>query len=355
MKVIKAFGPQDLRIVEVATPEPGPGQILIKVRASGICGSDKWIWSVGQAIDDVVGHEVAGEVTALGTNVTSFSVGDRVMVNNVGGCGDCSACRAGAFVLCICREKSPGDVNNGYGEYVVAPAVNCAKILPGLDFIDGALIMDNWGTPYAGLLRGGASLYGTGVNSAGVNGAGFSGVGPGIDVLINGCGPIGQAAISLAKAFGAYVIATDPIPWRREVALKSGANVVVAPEELTKAAHKLTNGLGVHLVLECSGDGNAYQHCFESLRNQGTIVTIGENAEFTFRPSDQVLRRALSVVGTWYSTMAQAGELMQLALQNRINVKSFLTHKVSLEEVPGLFGSIVARDPGMMKCVVVFD
>jgi len=334
MKVLKVFGPQDLRVVELPMPEPAPGWVRVKVRASGICGSDKPMWYAEKETDRIAGHEAAGEVEKLGDGVTSLAVGDRVMINAVIGCGECPACRAGVFVSChdMSRIKT---VDNGFGEYLVAPARNCMRILPGLDFVDGALIMDNWGTPYGGIKRGRVQQ--------------------GMDVLVSGCGPIGQAAVGLLKAMGVYVIAVDPVAWRRQFALRNGADVAIAPEQLPEAAKRLTNGAGVAAVLECSGNGAAYENCLKALRTGGDLVTIGEHAEYLLRPSEQVLRRSLGILGTWYSTLPQAGELMQLALQGRINVRSTLTHTISLDQVPELFGSIVNCDEGFMKCMIVFD
>ena len=300
MKVIKAFGPGDLRVAEVPMPEPGPGYVRVKVRASGICGSDKWLWFVQGETNSVAGHEVSGEVEKLGEGVTGLSVGDRVMINNVGGCGICPNCRAGEFVLCPSWDGSL-DVNNGFGEYVAAPARNCMRLLPDFDFIDGALIMDNWGTPYGGTER--------------------SNIKPGMDVLVSGCGPIGQAAVALSTAKGAYVIAVDPNSYRRELALKNGAKFAFSPEELPEAAKKITDGLGVHTILECSGNGKAYANCLKSLRIGGNLTAIGEHAEYQINSSD-LIRRKLSISGTWYSTMRQAGEIMQLALQKRINLRN---------------------------------
>ncbi|MCL1794328.1 MAG: zinc-binding dehydrogenase [Oscillospiraceae bacterium] len=333
MKVIKAFGPRDLRVVETPVPEPGPGHVRVKVRASGICGSDKWLWSVKGKTESVAGHEIAGEVDKLGEGVTAFSPGDRVMVNNVVGCGACPACRAGEFVLCPFWNGSQ-DVNNGFGEYVAAPTRNCMRLLPGFDFIDGSLIMDNWGTPYGALQR-------VGIKS-------------GFDVLVNGCGPIGQAAVALCAAMGAYVIAAEPLPYRRETALRNGAKAVFSPEELPEAAKKMTNGAGVHTVLECSGNGKAYANCLNSLRIGGNLVSIGEHAEFSV-DSSELIRRRLSIGGSWYSAMWQAGEFMQLAAQKRIDLRCFLTHTVKLDEVPEIFGSVVGFGDGLIKCMIVFD
>jgi len=327
MKVVRPFGPQDLRIVEVPIPEPGPGHVRIKVRASGICGSDKWVWNSGPS-GGVAGHEVAGEVDKLGDDVHALNVGDRVMINNVGGCGDCQACRAGAFTLCR-NWTGALDVNNGFGEYLIAPIRNCMKLLPELDFVDGALIMDNWGTPYGGIKRAGITR--------------------GMDVIVNGCGPIGQAAVGICKAFGAYVIAVDPNKWRREYALKNGADIALSPEELPFTDYV------IDVVLECSGYGPSYDNCLKSLKHEGTLVAIGEHAEVSFNSSDLIVRRSLKIVGSWYSTMPQGAELMQLAASGQINLKSFVTKIVKLEDVPNVFGQIMACDEGWLKCMIVFD
>ena len=335
MKVMKAFGPQDLRVVDAPPPEPGPGYVRVRVRASGICGSDKGIWNVSGPMDGVAGHEVAGDVDKLGEGVTSLAVGDRVMVNNVGGCGDCPACRAGAFPLCP-NYTGALDVNNGFGEYLASPARNCLRIPEGLDYVDGALIMDNWGTPYGAIQRAGNVRVGA-------------------DVLVSGCGPIGQAAVSLSKALGAFVIAVDPIDWRRSLALKNGADLAFAPDELPQAARNATNGLGVGTALECSGNGKAYDNCIKSLRHGGNLITIGEHAEYMLHPSDQLIRRSLGILGTWYSTMPSAAEVARMALRGQINIKAFLTHTISLEEASKMFGRIVNCEDGILKCVIVFD
>jgi threonine dehydrogenase-like Zn-dependent dehydrogenase len=255
------------------------------------------------------------------------------MVNNVVGCGKCPACRAGEFVLCPFWNGSQ-DVNNGFGEYVVAPVRNCMRLLPGFDYVDGSLIMDNWGTPYGAIQR--------------------SGIAPGTDVLVNGCGPIGQAAAALSTAMGAYVMVAEPLAYRRETALRNGAKAAFSPDELPDAVKQMTNGLGVHTVLECSGDGKAYANCLASLRIGGNLISIGEHAEFCINSSD-LIRRRLTIGGSWYSTMPQAGEMMGLASQKRVDLRCFLTHCVKLEEVPKIFESVVGFGDGLVKCMIVFD
>ena len=334
MKVIQGFGPGDLRVVKVPVPSPAEGQVLVKVRASGICGSDKWIWYVKEHTTKVAGHEIAGEVVELGKGVSSLSVGDRVIVNNVGGCGSCPACRAGAFVLCEHWDGSK-DVNNGYGEYAVAPARNCQALDPRLSFTEGALLMDNWGTPYGGIRR--------------------MSVRPGDIVVVFGLGPIGQAAVSLLKKLKhAYVVGVDPVPFRRGHAIAMGADLALSPDEDVAGRVKaIGDGVGGHFVMECSGHGKAYETGLSLLRIGGVFVCIGEEAEYGLRPSENVLRRALTVQGSWYSTMPQGYELQRLAASGEIEPTAFLTHRVqSLEALPEMFGNIIGCQDGLLKCVI---
>ena len=184
MKVLKPFAPGDLRVVDAPEPEPGEGWVKIAVRASGICGSDKWYWRSGPT-DVVAGHEVAGEVTALGPGVRHLAEGDRVAVNNAVGCGHCAECRARRFVRCMRR---PGrDVDNGFSEFLIAPERNCLVLDDAVDYVAGSLVLDNWGTPYAAL--------------------NWASVREGDDVVVTGCGPIGLGSVGIAKLSGAYVIA----------------------------------------------------------------------------------------------------------------------------------------------------
>ncbi len=333
MKVVRAFGPQDLRVVEEPIPAPGTGEVLLRVRASGICGSDKWYWFVPAYSQAVAGHEACGEVVATGAGVHGLHEGDRVAVNNVVGCGHCPACRAGAFVRCPNWDGSQ-DVNHGYSEYLVAPARNCLKLHGSLSFLQGCLIMDNWGTPYAALQRL-PEVAGT-------------------DMLVSGCGPVGLAAVALAAAMGAAVLAVDPVAERRAAALALGAREALEPGDgLPERVRERTDGLGVHSVLECSGSSRAYEPGLRALRIGGNLVTIGEHAEYVLKPSELVLRRHLGILGSFYSTMAQGAQVQRMAVSGDIRLEDLVSHTVSLQQVPGIFGQVVAMGGGIRKCVIL--
>lgn len=334
MKVVKAFSPKDLRLVEGPDPVPGNGEVLIEVRASGICGSDKWYWNVTDPTDFVAGHEVSGEVIALGPGVHRLKPGDRVAVNNVVGCGKCAACRAGQFVRCA--HRSGNDVNNGFGELVTAPERNCLLLHDNIDYEAGCLIFDNWGTPFAAISRGDVKN--------------------GDDVVVTGCGPIGQAAISLSKTLGAYVIAVDPLPYRREAAKRMGADATLSPDEKTVSTiQDLTNGDGAGTIIECSGKSSAYDLGLSALRIGGTLVSVGEHAQVDWRPSDNVIRKHLNILGSWYTTMHQGRLVQDLMVQGKIAPSAFVTHRITLERVPYIFGKVFDCTDDILKAVILME
>lgn len=331
MKTVKAFGPQDLRVVEVPDPVAGPGEVVIAVKVCGICGSDKWFWRVSEPTDYVAGHEVAGEVIAVGPDVFRLQAGDRVAVNNVKGCGQCAACRAGKFTHC---PHSIEHMGHGFSERVAVPERNCLRLNPTISYEVGSLIFDMWGTPFGALQR--------------------AAVTSGDDVIVFGCGPIGLAAVALAKQRGAYVIAVEPHAYRREVALRAGANAALSPDDGALADIKrLTSGVGASTVIECSGKAAAYYLAFAALRMGGTLVSVGEGAQVDFRPSEMVIHKHLNLLGALYSTMDQGQQVQNLILQEQIDPLRFSTHRFGLDELPAVFGQVVDCTDGILKSVMV--
>ena len=330
MKVLKPFAPGDLRVVDAPEPEPGEGWVKIAVRASGICGSDKWYWRSGPT-DVVAGHEVAGEVTALGPGVRHLAEGDRVAVNNAVGCGHCAECRARRFVRCMRR---PGrDVDNGFSEFLIAPERNCLVLDDAVDYVAGSLVLDNWGTPYAAL--------------------NWASVREGDDVVVTGCGPIGLGSVGIAKLSGAYVIALDPLEYRRDAAVRMGADVVLEPGDgAADAIRELTSGEGASVVVECSSKAASYATALDALRMRGRLVSVGEHAEFTLRPSEHMIRKNLSIIASWYTTMGEGEAVQRLMVERRIEPKAFVTHVVSLDEAPEAFRRVIECTDGVIKTVI---
>jgi len=242
-------------------------------------------------------------------------------------------CAEGAFTLCSNRTGRD-DVNDGFCGYVVAPLRNCLVLDPALDYVAGCLLFDQWGTPFAAVERAAVTAADT--------------------VAVTGLGPIGLGAVKCAALRGARVIALDPVGYRREMALALGADAALDPtaEAVTAKLKELTGG-GPTVALECSGSGKAYAVQLGALRPRGRLVSVGEHAEFTFHPSQDVLRRNLAILGSWYTTMPQGAGVQRLMVQGAIPAKALVTHTVSLEEAPSAFARAVDMTDGVVKTVIV--
>jgi threonine dehydrogenase-like Zn-dependent dehydrogenase len=224
-------------------------------------------------------------------------------------------------------------VNNGFGEYAVAPERNCLKLSPGTGYEAGCLIFDNWGTPFAAISR--------------------TGLKRGDRALIFGCGPIGLAAVSLCASIKASVLAVDPVEFRRKAAVALGAWRALPPEETGGSAPGLSGWGKADLVIDCSGKAPAYAAGLAALRTGGTFVCVGEGAEYPIRPSETLIRNQLTMLGSWYSTMRQGAEVQRLMRAGKIrDPSSFVTHRLSLDEVPGFFGGFVDCAAGILKPVI---
>jgi threonine dehydrogenase-like Zn-dependent dehydrogenase len=331
MKAVKAFGPKDLRIIDTPKIPPMPGEVMVAVRACGVCGSDKWYWEVKEPIDMIAGHEAAGEVAAVGEGVSRLKVGDRVAVNNVRGCGHCAACQAGWFTGCTSPIEH---MNHGFSEFITIPERNCLLLHEDISCEQGCLIFDNWGTPYAAMKR--------------------LTIKTGDFVVVSGCGPIGLAASILARLRGARVFAMDPIAYRREAALQLGAEKAFAPtHDSANELKKLAFGNGVDVVLECSGKPSAYEIALQSIKNGGTLVAIGEGARFELNVSEIMIAKHLNFIGSLYSGIDDGAKVQEMMVNKLFDPLCLVTHKYVLEDLPKVFGDIFECREGLLKTIVV--
>jgi threonine dehydrogenase-like Zn-dependent dehydrogenase len=333
MKAVIPFGPKDMRMIELPDPDPQVGEVLIAVKGSGICGSDKWIWNATEKIEKVFGHEVAGEVVALGPEVKSLRVGDRVAVHNEISCGKCPACRSGSFISCP-SWKEGISVNGGFGELVAAPARNCLRLADQVDYESACMIFDNFGTPYSALQTARVAL--------------------GDDVIIAGLGPIGLAAVILARLQGAFVIAIDPIAYRREKALQLGANLAIPPGAGTvEIIRQYTDGLGARVAIECSGHKSSYPLLLSALRWKGIMVTVGGGGHIELDVDTSLIALALSISGSNYSTMADARQVHELFRSGKVDPRVLVTHRGPLAELPNLLSLVCEQPERVLKSVIL--
>ncbi|CUX37836.1 zinc-dependent alcohol dehydrogenase family protein [Clostridium sp. C105KSO13] len=309
-------------------PVPGHGQVLLKMKAASLCGSDlKYIYfehtdkTGGARYDNVIaGHEPSGQVVSVGEGVTDFKEGDKVVVYHIQGCGYCDECKKGFFINCQQpQRRAYGWQRDGaLAEYMVADTSTCMHLPDFLTYEDGAMIACGFGTAYQGLLR--ANVSGRDI------------------VMVMGLGPVGQAAIMLAKAMGAKAIGVDISPERLEMAKRIGADEVVqGGEHAVSEVMNLTDGKGVEAAVDCSGSSIGRHQCLEAARMWGNVVFLGEQGTVTFEPSPLLLHKNLTLHGSWVTSVGNMERLVEFLDRKKIHPSDIITHRFPLKETDKAF------------------
>jgi L-iditol 2-dehydrogenase len=333
MKVARGVGQVELR--DIPEPEAGPGQVKIAVRAAGICGTDLHIYKdeFRSFPPVVLGHEVAGEVVALGEGVHGVVLGERVTTETYfATCGTCGYCRTGHANLCLSRRSIGSAVNGGFTSYVVVPAHNVHPLPANVDFAAGALT-----EPLACVVHG---VFG-----------GYSGartVAPGDVAVIAGPGAIGLLTLQVVKAAGATVImlGAHGDEQRLELARALGADRVLnvqaeAPDALVAAY--TPEGLGADVVYECSGAGPAAQQLLTLVRRGGRYVQIGLFGRPIAWDLDQVCFRELTVTGSNASVPAAWTRALQLLQSGQVRTAPLITAQYEVAEWEAAFAAFEHR------------
>ncbi len=319
MKAAVLHGPLDLRMEDVALPTLSRNQVLVKIRASGICGSDVNIYT-GRTYEGVFpfvpGHEWSGDVEEVGEAVTTLKKGDRVVGETVVGCGVCDKCKVGANPN-FCRSptiygfqpQSPG----GYAEYVVRDESNLSRLPPSLSHEQGCLV-----EPLTVAYNAVWGLAG--------------GVEPSQTVVVFGAGPVGLLALAVVKGSRARAISVDPIEMRRALALKLGADEVIDPVNQDAVAEilKLTGGHGADLALEASGSDQARSTVFDAVDTSSRIVLIGQTMMKKIPiEMEKLVAKGLTVKGAQGSP-GMFPRTIEFFQRNQTDLTSIISHRFPL-------------------------
>jgi threonine dehydrogenase-like Zn-dependent dehydrogenase len=289
----------DLR--EFPDPEPGPGQVLLAMRASTICGSDIRAIYREHAQGDpaemyqgvVAGHEPAGEVVAVGPGAVRLAVGDRVCVYHISGCGQCDSCVRGFQISCSSPRRAAygWQRDGGHADLILAEERDCVVLPDFVSFLDGACVACGFGTAYEGLIRARVS---------------------GRDALaVVGLGPVGLAAGLLGGKLGAVPrVGLDPSPERRALAMRLGAvDAAFAPDEVEAA--RAVSGAGVDVAIDCSGSEPGRETAIALVREWGRVVLVGEgNAMTVPEVSPTLIHPSITIIGSWVTSIANMRELV---------------------------------------------
>ncbi|MFB6420917.1 MULTISPECIES: alcohol dehydrogenase AdhP [Bradyrhizobium] len=322
--IVKQFG-KPLVIEDVAVPQPGPGEVLVKVKACGVCHTDLHAasgdWPVKPVPPFIPGHEVAGTVAALGVGVKNLKVGDAVGVAWLhDACMACEYCETGWETLCEHQHNTGYSVNGGFAEYVIASAAFAAKLPATVDFAAIAPILCAGVTTYKGLKETEAR--------------------PGEWVVISGVGGLGHVAIQYAKAMGLKVAAVDIADDKLELARETGADLAVNAL-VAGAVDKVlaATGGGAHGVLVTAVSTAAFAQALKMVRRKGTVSLVGlPPGEFPTPIFDVVLKR-ITVRGSIVGTRRDLDEAVAFAADGK--VKAEVT-KVPLAQINEVFDRMKA-------------
>ncbi|MCL4704961.1 alcohol dehydrogenase AdhP [bacterium] len=303
--VVHKFG-QPLSLEEVIVPRPGPGQILVKIVASGVCHTDLHAadgdWPVKPTLPFIPGHEGVGYVAALGEGVTLVKEGDRVGVPWLhSACGVCDYCITGWETLCPHQQNTGYSVNGGYAEYVLAPAAYVGRIPQGLDFAIAAPVMCAGVTTYKGLKETDTK--------------------PGEWVVIVGIGGLGHMAVQYARVMGKHVAAVDIADDKLELARSLGAELTVNAKTQDAVAAIQKQIGGAHGVLISAVSPTIFRQGLAMLRSGGTCALVGlPPGDFPTPIFDVVLKR-LTIRGSIVGTRKDLEESLQFAAEGKIKPK----------------------------------
>ena len=318
MRVAMYYNNRDVRLEEMAVPKIGPGELLVRVRASGICGSDLMEWYRIKKAPLVLGHEIAGEVVEAGADVTQFQVGDRVFVAHHVPCGQCRYCRAGHQSVCDLLRTTHFDPG-GFAEYVRVPAINVElgtlRLPDEMSFEEGSFI-----EPLACVVRAQR----------------FARLAAGQTVLVIGSGISGLLHVQLARARGAArVLATDISDFRLKAAVRFGADAAVhGSEDVSARLASLNDGRLADLVIVCTAAMPAIQQAVRSIDRGGTLLFFAPTPAGVDVPIPlfDFWRDEIAVVTSYAGSGEDLVESIGLIRSRQVRVAEMITHRLPLFE-----------------------
>lgn len=345
MRGVVLPGNSTVEFRELPIPSPGPGQVLVQMKASSICGSDiRAIYREHLGVGDeayrnvVAGHEPCGEIVAVGPGTKRFTVGDRVVLYHISGCGVCEDCHAGYMISCHSKQRAAygWQRDGGHAPFLLAEENTCIALPDNLTFVDGALIACGFGTAWEALTRIGISGYDR--------------------LLVTGLGPVGLAAAMLGKALGArQVIGVDTSDARLAFALKLGLvdHAFKSDGDALAQILDVTGGKGCERSVDCSGAAAARKLALQGTRQWGRCAFVGEGGSVEFDVSPMLIHPQITLYGSWVTSLAHMEELVERLSRWELHPEVTVTHRFALSDASEAYK--VANEGQSGKVVIVFD
>ena len=337
MKVAMYYNNNDVRIEEMSIPRIGDNDLLVKVQACGICGSDVMEWYRLKKAPRVLGHEMSGDIVKVGKNVKKFKVGDRVFVSHHVPCNNCSFCQNDQHTICDTLHSTNFDPG-GFAEFLRVPEINIDSgvfVLPKeISYTDGTFI-----EPLACVVRG----------------MRIAGIKPGQNVLVIGSGVAGLLNIKLAKAKGSNkIFATDINDFRLKKAKEMGANIVIhAKENVAEQVKKHNTGNLANLVILCVGVPSAARQSLDSVAAGGTILFFAPTkpgVEIPF-PLFDLWNKQVKMVSTYAGAPRDIKEAIDLLRTKKVKVADLITHRFPLNKAAKGF-KLTAQAKNSIKIII---
>jgi propanol-preferring alcohol dehydrogenase len=310
---------------DVPTPAIGPHETLVRVRNVGVCGTDVKIrggrMGLG-VIPLIMGHEIAGEVAEVGSEVRGFAPGDRVVVNFYVTCGRCQFCRVGRDTLCSEVRQHGFSIDGGFAEYVKTPGVNLCKVPDHVSLESACILGDAVATSYHAITR-------------------RAQVRPGTTLALIGVGGVGLHALQMAKLAGGWVIAIDVNDARLEMARSLGADALVDARSgpFHDTVRRLTGGQGVDVVLELVASPQTLPSSYASVKRAGRLVFVGYTPGLPLPVMPhELVRNELEIVGSRANTKQELQETMELVGRGRI--KPIVDRVIALDAIEEAFTAL---------------
>jgi len=343
MRGVVFLGERKVELRSFPDPTPGPGEVVLEMKASGMCGSDLKFYrsapgaaqaalGLGNLSEPFIGgHEPCGIVVARGAGVSEREAptGQRVMDHHYAGCGTCAHCRVGWSQLCRAGITVYGvTAHGGHADYLKVPARTIVPLPEELSFAEGAAVACGTGTAYGALRR---------MKIAG-----------GDTLAVFGQGPVGLSATVLGVAMGARVIAVETSPERMKLAEEYGADAVIdaSKEDAVPALKELTQGVGVDLALDCTGAAAARRAAVRCVKTWGTACYVGEGGDVTLDVSPDLLRRQVTLIGSWTFSAMGMQECAEFIAKQRIPLERIFTHRWRLEQADEAYRSFDTQTTG---------
>ena len=339
MRGVTFNGNRQAEIREFPDPHAGPGEAVLRIRASGLCGSDLHRYRGTEPEEMISGHEPCGVIEELGPGAPpGLKLGDRVMCHHYAGCGTCEICAMGYEQLCPLGHITygGGTGNGANADFILVPARSLVHLPDELSFEEGAAISCGTGTAWNGLKK---------MNVSGKD-----------TVAVFGQGPVGASGTLSAKAMGAQVIAVDVMPERLQLARDLGADHVINSSETdpVQAIRDLTGGMGASASLETSGDPTARRQVLQCLRPFARCCYVGLGAaptEIYF--NEDVVFKVVTIFGSWTFSKSELIEIARFFVETKAPLDRLITHRYSLDDAVEAFQLFDGATTG--KCVFVFD